>query len=176
MLQGYARQVQGYNGSNSAQPERPWDSTQTLPSRHNKAQRPCQDGHAVIQAWGIAHVPRVVSREGVTRLSREQGQTTDDKMNGQPWMPIKIGKDDMNNVEDHLVSLVRRQPGELYRISTTTNYTTDELSMSSNAPEDIQQTTTQWETQRSILCSTMIRYGGLRCRSLYCPIRSCRYM
>ena len=50
VLQGYTRQVQGYNGSNSAQPERPWGSTQTLPARHNKAQRPCQDGHAVIQA------------------------------------------------------------------------------------------------------------------------------
>ena len=86
----------------------------------------------------------------MTRLPNEKSHTTNNKMNGQPWMPIKIWEDDVNNVKDHPISPVRRQSGELYRISTTTNYTTDEFSMSSNAPEDIQRTTTQRESQ----CST----------------------
>ena len=75
VLQGYNRQVQGYNGGCSAQLDRPWGSTQTFPPRHNKAQRPCQSGHAVIKAWCIAHVPRVVPREGRIRLPREKGHT-----------------------------------------------------------------------------------------------------
>ena len=73
VLQGYKRQVQGSTGSNSAQSRRPWGSTQTLPSEHNRVQYPCLDGHAVIHAWGIARMPRVVSREDRTRLLSEKG-------------------------------------------------------------------------------------------------------
>ena len=52
---------------------RPWGSTQTLPPKHNEAQRFCQDGDAVIQAWGIAHIPKVDPRERRIRLPSEKG-------------------------------------------------------------------------------------------------------
>ena len=74
VLRRYKQQVQGYNGLNSAQPGCLLGSTRTLPSRHNEAQRPRQDGHAVIQAWGTAHVPRVVSREVRIQLPSEKSQ------------------------------------------------------------------------------------------------------
>ena len=74
VLQGYKRQVQGFNGLQPALPCRPWGSAQTLPSRHNEAQRPRQDGRAVVKAWGIAHIPRVDLREDRIRLPSEKGQ------------------------------------------------------------------------------------------------------
>ena len=46
VLQGYKRQVQGSNGSNPAQPRRPWGLTRTDPSGHNRVRHPCPDGHA----------------------------------------------------------------------------------------------------------------------------------
>ena len=73
VLQRFKRQVQGSNELNPAQPRRPWGSTQPFPSRHNEAQRLRQGGHAVIKAWGIAHIPGVVSREGRIRLPSEKG-------------------------------------------------------------------------------------------------------
>ena len=45
VLQGTKRQVQGYNGLNSAQPRRPWGSTQTLLCEHNRVKHSCSDGH-----------------------------------------------------------------------------------------------------------------------------------
>ena len=45
VLHGYTRQVQGSNGSNPAQTDRPWGSTQIFPSEHNRVQYPCSDGH-----------------------------------------------------------------------------------------------------------------------------------
>ena len=72
VLQGYKQQVQGSNGWNPAQLCCPWGSTQTFPSMHNRVKHPCRDGHAVIQAWGIAHIPRVDPREGRIRLPREK--------------------------------------------------------------------------------------------------------
>ena len=74
VLQGYKRQVQGYNWLNPAQPSRPWGSTQTLPSEHNRVKHPCSDGHVTgIETWGIARMPRVVPREDRIRLLREKG-------------------------------------------------------------------------------------------------------
>ena len=72
VLQGHKRQVQGSNWSNPAQPRRPWGSTQILLSRHNRVKHPCRDSHAVINAWGIAHIPRVVSREDRIQLLSEK--------------------------------------------------------------------------------------------------------
>ena len=73
MFQGYIRQVQGSNGSNCAQLVRPWGSTQTFPVEHNEVKHLRSIGQAVIQAWGAAHVPRVVPREGRIRLLSEKG-------------------------------------------------------------------------------------------------------
>ena len=146
MLQGFKRQVQGSNGSNPAQLGRPWGSTQTLPSRHNEAQRLRQDGHAVIKAWGIAHIPGVVSREDRIRLSSEKGLNIE-SWQKQPQSLGQLGKDKIvspekkhhnhkararttinngmgstttivANTEDHKYPrpLARRQSGELYRI------------------------------------------------------------
>ena len=76
VFRGCKRRVQGSNGLNSAQLSRPRGSTQTIPSRHDGAQRPRRDAHAVIKAWGTAHVPMVVSWEGGIRPPIEKGQQT----------------------------------------------------------------------------------------------------
>ena len=72
VLQGYKRQVQGSNRLNPAQPCRPWGSTQIVPSEHNRTQRSCSDGRA--NARGVAHIPAVVSREGMIWLPSEKDQ------------------------------------------------------------------------------------------------------
>ena len=72
VLQGYKRQVQGFNGLNPAQLGRPWGSTQIVPSEHNRTQRSWSDGRA--SARGIAHIPTVVSREGMIWLPSEKDQ------------------------------------------------------------------------------------------------------
>ena len=74
VLQGYNRQVQGSNGLNSAQPDRPWGSTQTVPIGHNRVKRPCLVGRVTgTQTRGIAHMPTVVPREGMIHLLSEKG-------------------------------------------------------------------------------------------------------
>ena len=74
VLQGYSRQVQGSNGSNAAQPDRPWGSTQTVPTGHNRVKYPCLVGRVTgTEPRGRAHMPTVVSREGMTRLPNEKG-------------------------------------------------------------------------------------------------------
>ena len=72
VLRGSKRRVQGSNGLNSARLSRPRGSTQTRPSDHNRVQYLCSDGHAVIKAWGIAHIPGVVPRDCMTRLLSEK--------------------------------------------------------------------------------------------------------
>ena len=120
VLQGYKRQVQGYNGSNSAHPRRPWGSTQTLPSRHNRVKHPCQDGHAVIQAWGVAHTPRVASREGRIRLPSEKGITPVARMNEQDT----TGKEDHGAVASQEAQLHQRSAKGKGSITTTIIFTT----------------------------------------------------
>ena len=88
VLQGDKRQVQGSNWLNPAQPRRPWGSTQTLLSRHNRVKHPCRDSHAVIHAWGIARIPRVVSREDRIQLPSEKDQNYRRLMNVNHAKPI----------------------------------------------------------------------------------------
>ena len=93
VLRGYKRRVKGSNGRGAhhvcmptAQLSRPRGSTQTLPPRHNEAQRHRRDCHAVIKACGIAHIPGVDPREGRIRLPSEKGHTWDKRMNEMPPM------------------------------------------------------------------------------------------
>ena len=74
VLQGTQRQVQGYNGSNSAQFRRPWSATQTFPFEHNRVKHLCSGGHVTCtETWGSARVPRVDPREDMIRLLCEKG-------------------------------------------------------------------------------------------------------
>ena len=90
VLQKYNRQVKGPNGRAAAQLDRPWGSTQTVPSKHSRVKHPCASRVTGIETWGIAHVPTVVPREGMTRPSCENGFTTNYGMNGPQE---SIGKD-----------------------------------------------------------------------------------
>ena len=52
-------------------------STQTGPSGHNRVQYPCLAGCVTgTETQGIGRIPPVVPREGMTRLSRENGPST----------------------------------------------------------------------------------------------------
>ena len=81
VFRGSRRQVQGSNGLNPAQLRRPLGSTQILPPRHIRVKHSCQSGHAVIKARGVAHTPRVDSREDRIRLLSEKGRATKERMN-----------------------------------------------------------------------------------------------
>ena len=106
VLQGYKRRVQGYNGSNAAQPDRPWGSTQTGPSGHNRVQHPCLDGCVTgTETQGIAHIPPVVSREDMICLPCEKGSTLNTRMNRWP----AVRKEEHNENESFGMPL---QPGE----------------------------------------------------------------
>ena len=86
VLRGFQRRVEGSSGTSmptgrSAQLCRPRGSTQTLPSRHDGAQRLRRDGNAVVKAWGISHISGVVSREDRIQLLSEKGNARKKRMN-----------------------------------------------------------------------------------------------
>ena len=131
VLRGSKRRVQGSNGLNSARLSRPRGSTQTFPSEHDRVQYACSDGHAVIKAWGIAHIPGVVSREGMTRLLSENcpytkrlrnqsyaiGMGSTITTNTTTTTPTYWNDREVTRVRLVKVPLARRQPGDLYRMN-----------------------------------------------------------
>ena len=110
VLRGYKRRVQGSNGLNSAQLSRPRGSTQTPPSRH----RLRRDGHVVIEAWAIAHIPGLVSREDRTQLPSEKGHNGKTRMNREQEIEkrqqeIERGQDVLPRAFEHRVSVYTRK-------------------------------------------------------------------
>ena len=126
VFRGYKRRVKGSNGRATAQLSRPRGSTQTIPPEHDRVQCICSGGHA--RARGIAHIPMVVSREGMARLLSQKCPHKEGAPNAgsnvqKDAETITIGMGSAANITQHILQRQsHRRPSSLrpFRLSLAT--------------------------------------------------------